>query len=88
MFLPCCATLLASSSSSTVMQDQLLNILAYAFSAIFLVLWFLRSIGAAMWFYAGSMALVLAWIFLGGPQFIGGVVTGVIANEVTRRLRK
>lgn len=70
------------------MNDPLLTIGSWIFAIVFMVLWFWKGMNAAMWFYLATAAVVAAIVFMGGPQFISGVVTGIVANEITRRLTK
>lgn len=70
------------------MDNALLNIGSRVFAIVFMILWFWKGMDAAMWLYVVTVAVVAAIVFMGGPQFISGVVTGVVANKITRRLFK
>lgn len=70
------------------MNYTLLDFGSWIFAITFIGLWFWKGMGAAMWLYIATVLVMAAIVFMGGPQFISGVVTGIVANEITRRLFK
>ena len=70
------------------MNDQFLDIFAWIFAIVFTVYWFWTGPHAAMGIYIVAVAVAGTVVYMGGPQFMSGVVTGIVANDVTRRIRK
>lgn len=70
------------------MSETLPQFLGMGIAIAMLIAWFWKGMGYAMYIYIGSMAAVFAAVVTGGPQMIAGVITGVIANELTHSIRK
>jgi hypothetical protein len=67
------------------MHFTLLNVASWLFSLFFMAVWFWKGMNAAFWLLVAITLVVVSIAFLGGPQFIGGILTGVLANDLYMR---
>ncbi|WP_428819187.1 hypothetical protein [Microbulbifer sp. MCCC 1A16149] len=68
--------------------EAIAQLSGFIIAVAMIVAWFWGGMKYAMIIYVGCVAAIFAVVFAGGPQMIAGVITGVIANEITRAIRQ
>ena len=70
------------------MNETIIQLLGVSVAIVMMIAWFWKGMDVAMYIYIGFVLLILAISLAGGPAMVAGVITGVIANEITHHIRK